>query len=606
MAIPSLSGSRYLLTFIDDTSRYAEVYFLKNKSDTFGTFRNYRTMIEKQLGRKIKVLRSDGGGEYVNREMQEYLTKNGIRCETTVADTPQQNGVSERYNRTLLETVRALMHSAGIPTNLWAELSATAAYLRNRLPSRANIKNKSPYELWNNKKPNVEHLRVIWSDAYAHVPKQKRTKLELRATKLKLIGYHNEKKAYKLWNAVTGHVEVSRDVIFDETSVLHHPPIVQEPSEYIVEMIIDERSTEDNKVEYLVKWVGYDDDTWEPRENVEDTEALEKWEQRHLEANVAKLPDDNFLAIDVDANIADTCDEPKTYNDAITSSEAYHWREAIRKELESIEKAGTWRYVDRNQVPLEKKPIGSRWVFKRKLNQDGTIERYKARLVAKGYAQQPGIDYNETYAPVAKLTTIRLLLSIAAILDLEIHQMDVKTAFLNGTLSEEIYMTIPDGINITGNKLCQLIRSLYGLKQSSRCWYQKLSTFLTDQGFTRIQSDYAVFVKRTGISLIIIGIHVDDLMILGSTKKIIAEVKEILSSTFEMTDCGEIHFYLGIQVKRDRKHRRIMLNQSAFAEQVISRFRMQDANPLWTCLSSLRRLPTTISPTRLSRHISDK
>ena len=194
--------------------------------------------------------------------------------------------------------------------------------------------------------------------------------------------------------------------------------------------------------------------------------------------------------------------------------------------------------------------------------------------MAKGYSQQPGVDYDETYAPVARLTSIRILLSIAATLDLEVHQMDVKTAFLNGELKEEIFMSIPDGVNVDGDKLCRLWRSLYGLKQSSRCWYQKLSSFLIDQGFIRIQSDYAIFIRRTATSLIIIAVHVDDLMMLASSKDEMIKIKEALSKIFEMTDCGEIHFYLGLQITHNRQNRMIMIKQSSFIEQVIKRFGM--------------------------------
>jgi transposase InsO family protein len=606
MPIPSLIGSRYVLTLIDDTSRFAHVYFLAHKNETFETFCRYRALVEKQTGKPIKCLRSDGGGEYVNQEMREYLSRNGIRHETTTADTPQQNGVAERYNRTLLETVRALMLSAGIPKDLWAEISATAAYLRNRLPNRANKNKSTPYELWYGKKPNVKDLRVIWADAFMHIPKHKRSKLEPRATKLKLLGYHDyhdheEKRAYKLWNTDQKKIEISRDVIFDETPVLHYAPVVQEPDEFVVDSIIGERST-DGKTEYLVKWAGYDDNdnTWEPFEHVADTEALDMWEQRQRlqQANITETETPDQPTND------DISDEPKTYADAISSPEAHYWREAIQMELVSIDKNGTWTYVERSQVPPQRRPIGSKWVFKRKLNPDGSINRYKARLVAKGYAQQHGIDYDETFAPVARLTSIRVLLSIGALLDLEIHQMDVKSAFLNGDLDEEVFMEVPEGIEGIGtDKVCRLLRSLYGLKQSPRCWYQKLNTFLSEQGFTRLQSDHAVYIRQTRSSLVILAMHVDDLMILTDSKEGMVNIKQALSSAFEMTDCGEIHFYLGIQIRRNRQNKQITLSQSSFAEQIIRRFRMENAKPVGTPLDPSVKLTqaTEAEPISTSR-----
>ena len=170
-------------------------------------------------------------------------------------------------------------------------------------------------------------------------------------------------------------------------------------------------------------------------------------------------------------------------------SDSHLWKEAIDKELEAIDKMATWEIVNRDQLPPQRQPIGCKWVFKRKLRPDGTIDRYKARLVAKGYVQQPGIDYDETYAPVVKFNSIRVLLSIGALLDLEIHQMDVKSAFLNGKLDEELYMEVPEGLDIDGNddKICRLFRSLYGLKQASRMWYQRMDEFLVNkEGWTQI------------------------------------------------------------------------------------------------------------------------
>ena len=177
MPTPSVNGAKYILTFIDDATRYVTTYFIDNKSDTFDRFRTFKAFAETQSGRKLKILRSDGGGEYVNTEMREFLIKHGIHHEMTTPDTPQQNGVAERYNRTLMESIRAVKITAGIPDELWAELVASATYLRNRLPTRANKESASPFELWHGHKPDISNLRVIWADAYMHIRKGKRLKL---------------------------------------------------------------------------------------------------------------------------------------------------------------------------------------------------------------------------------------------------------------------------------------------------------------------------------------------------------------------------------------------------------------------------------------------
>jgi hypothetical protein len=445
MPTPSISGAKYILTFIDDATRFATVYFIKNKSDTFIKFINYKALIETQTGKKLKILRSDGGGEYINDEMHQFLAKHGIRHETTTAETPQQNGVAERYNRTLLETIRAIKLSAGIPDTLWAELAATSAYLRNRLSTRVNCNNISPYEAWYDRQPDISNLRVIWADAYAHINKSKRNKLGSRANKFKMIGYHDEKKAYRLWDPIRERIEISRDVTFDESVVLDAPlTLNMADDEYIIEEIIGERDDADGNKQYLVKWMGYDDDTWEPIDHVIDTEALINWNiqsQPHALISTQFCGDDNS--------------DPLTYQAALSSPDAKFWQEAIDSELKSLKDNNTWVIVPK---PSDRKPIGCKWIFKKKLNPDGSVARYKARLVAKGYSQQYGIDYDETFSPVAKFPSIRILLSIGAALNLEIHHMDVKTAFLNGDLNEEIYMTVPEGIdgNISPGSACKL------------------------------------------------------------------------------------------------------------------------------------------------------
>lgn len=579
---PSLIGSRYIVTFIDDASRYAHLYFVEHKNDTFGIFQQFQALVERQTGQSIKILRSDGGGEYVNHEMRNYLLKHGIHHETTTANTPQQNGVAERYNRTLQDTIRAIMHAAGMPDKLWAEVAATAAYLRNRVPTRANADNKTPYELWYNRKPNIEHLRIIWSDAYAHVPKNKRhqTKLSLRAKRLKLIGYHEQKKAYRLWNPEQERIEISRDVIFDETCVLNHIPsiVADDEQEYEIESIIGER-TNNGEREFLVKWAGYDneeDNTWEPLRHVEDTQALDIWENRQSQSHIATT------GIDIDV----TSDEPTNYSEAMSSPEAAYWRDAINKELESIHKNNTWTLIDRDKLPVGRKPIGCKWVFRRKLNSNGAIERYKARLVAKGFNQQHGVDFEETFAPVAKFTSIRALLAIGALLDLHIHQMDVKSAFLYGELddSEELYMEVPEGITGHDDKVCKLNRTLYGLKQASRRWYERLCTFMASQNFKRITADFCIFLRRREDELTIIAVYVDDTIILSNSISAMQSIKLALSQTFEMTDCGELEYCLGIRVKRYRQRRIISLDQEQFTEQVLRRFNMQDCKPVGTPL----------------------
>ena len=215
-----------------------------------------------------------------------------------------------------------------------------------------------------------------------------------------------------------------------------------------------------------------------------------------------------FVAEEIKGN-----SEPSSYSEAIISGDSNKWMTAMHDEMESLEKNGTWDLV---KLPREKKPIRCKWVFKRKEGVSPNDEtRYKARLVAKGYRQIPGIDYNEVFSPVVKHSSICTLLSIVAMHDLELEQLDVKTAFLHGELEEDIYMEQPEGFVIPGKEkiVCKLKKSLYGLKQSPRQWYKRFDTFMLSQGFKRSNYDSCVYLKTVNGSTIYLLLYVDDMLI---------------------------------------------------------------------------------------------
>ena len=245
--------------------------------------------------------------------------------------------------------------------------------------------------------------------------------------------------------------------------------------------------------------------------------------------------------------------------------------------MDSILANGTWEITDR---PYGCKPVGCKWVFKKKLRPDGTIEKYKARLVAKGYTQKEGEDFFDTYSPVARLTTIRVLLSLAASHGLLVHQMDVKTAFLNGELKEEIYMDQPDGFVVPGQegKVCKLLKSLYGLKQAPKEWHEKFERTLTAVGFVVNDGDKCMYYRYGGGEGVILCLYVDDILIFGTKLDLIKEVKDFLSRCFEMKDLGVADVILNIKLLRD-ENGGITLLQSHYVEKDLSRFGYSDCTP---------------------------
>ena len=290
--------------------------------------------------------------------------------------------------------------------------------------------------------------------------------------------------------------------------------------------------------------------------------------------------DDNVLMnslADNELNLS----EPISVKDAMSRPDASKWMNAINDELQSLKKSNTWKLVE---LPKDRKAISCRWVFKLKMRTNGTIERYKARLVARGFSQVHGVDYEETFAPVAKFKSIRVVLAIASILKYTVHQMDVKTAFLNGDLNEDIYMNVPEGLNVRPGLVCKLQKSLYGLKQSPRAWYEKLNSYLVSIQFKRCKSDNAIYTLDKGSSRVIMVVYVDDLLIVTGDKRLMSDIKTQLKAKFEMSDMGPVNTYLGIQISQCEKSGSITLNQESYFQNVLKKFKMNDCNIIGTPL----------------------
>ena len=249
--------------------------------------------------------------------------------------------------------------------------------------------------------------------------------------------------------------------------------------------------------------------------------------------------------------------EPSTLQEAMSSSDASQWMAAMQEEMEALHKNKTWELVP---LPQGRKAIGNKWVFKIKRNSDDQVERFRARLVVKGYAQKEGIDFNEIFSPVVRLTTIRVVLAMCATFNLHLEQLDVKTAFLHGDLEEEIYMLQPEGFEEQGkrNLVCRLNKSLYGLKQAPRCWYKRFDSFIMSLGYNRLNADPCAYFKRFGKSdFIILLLYVDDMLVAGPNKDHIEKLKAQLASEFEMKDLGPANKILGMQIHRDGNNRKI-------------------------------------------------
>ncbi|KAK8690580.1 hypothetical protein V6N13_074112 [Hibiscus sabdariffa] len=269
-------------------------------------------------------------------------------------------------------------------------------------------------------------------------------------------------------------------------------------------------------------------------------------------------------------------DEPKTYQEAVANPDSEKWLEAMRSEMDSMSENQVWILVE---PPEGIKPIGCKWVFKKKTDMDGNVQTYKGRLVTKGFQQIHGVDYDETFSPVAMFKSIRILLAVAAFHDYEIWQMDVKTAFLNGKLEEDVYMTQPEGFVTPENarKVCKLQRSIYGLKQASRSWNFRFNEAIQEFGFIRNEDEPCVYKKFSGSIVSFLILYVDDILIIGNDIPTLQSIKTWLSSCFSMKDLGEATYILGVKIYRDRSRRLLGLSQSTYIDKVLKQFSMEES-----------------------------
>ncbi|GKA01505.1 retrovirus-related pol polyprotein from transposon TNT 1-94, partial [Tanacetum coccineum] len=301
-------------------------------------------------------------------------------------------------------------------------------------------------------------------------------------------------------------------------------------------------------------------------------------------------------------NVLHVENEPTSYREAVTSSEGQQWREAIKSEIESILQNHTWELVD---LPPGCKPLGYKWIFKKKMKADGTVDKYKARVVIQGFRQREGLDYFDTYSPVTRITSIRTIIAIAALRNLEIHQMDVKTAFLNGDLEEEIYMNQPEGFIAPGQegKVCRLVKSLYGLKQAPKQWHQKFDHTMLESGFKINECDKCVYVKDTSAGYVILCLYVDDMLIVGSNDKIIRSTKDMLKSKFDMKDMGLADVILGIKIIRTQNG--LVLSQAHYVDKILNTHNAGDSGQARTPIDTSTRPDLAYAVSRLSRYTSN-
>ncbi|KAJ9557142.1 hypothetical protein OSB04_011756 [Centaurea solstitialis] len=550
-------GYRYFITFTDDFSRYGYVYLMRHKSETFEKFKEYQNEVQNLLDKRIKFLRSDRGGEYLSDEFDNHLMECGIVSQLTPPYTPQMNGVSERRNHTLLDMVRTMMCHSSLSISFWGHALETAAHILNRAPTKSV--EKTPYELWKGKKPNISFLKIWGCEVYVKRPTSE--KLKPKSDKCFFVGYPKTTVGYYFYNPKENKVFVARNGKFLEEKFLS----LENTRKDVDLQVVDEENTTP-VVEPEIQ-----------HNNVEpQSEPIEEVQTQDLRrsSRVRQEPD-RYLGFLVSQDNGDL-NEPTSYGEAVSGSESEQWQDAMKAEMQSMYDNQVWELTD---LPQHCKAVGRKWVFKKKTDMDGNVHTFKARLVAKGFMQTHGIDYDETFSPVAMLKSIRILMAISAYFNYEIWQMDVKTAFLNGKLTEEVYMEQPEGFEDpkNPNKVCKLLKSIYGLKQASRSWNLHFDERIKEFGFTKSEFEPCVYTKFSGSIVTFLVLYVDDILLIGNDVPTLQSVKSWLSKCFQMKDLGEAAYILGIKIYRNRSKRIIGLSQSTYIDKILKKFRMDES-----------------------------
>ena len=617
MRTASLGGKFYVFVIVDDFSRFTWTLFLTHKNEALQTFSNLCKRIQNEKGFSIVSIRSDHGKEFENKDFEKYCLQNGFEHNFSAPRTPQQNGVVERKNRSIQEMARTLLNENGLPKYFWGEAVHTSCYVLNRVSIRPILK-KTPYELWKGRKPNINYFRVFGCKCFILNQKDDLGKFDSKSDVGIFLGYSSSSKSYRVYNRRTLVVEESMHIVFDETNPFSSEKVVICDDDDAVpnpqtngnssplaasKPPQDEMQVLDQPVSILDKTVAVSDVGQQPvlgqqpliigndfeGSNSSSLPKDLKFVHNHPKDLILGDPTQGVRTRNSIRNLVSNLAflsqiEPTTFQEAECDSS---WLLAMQEELNQFERNGVWELVPR---PLDQSVIGTKWVFRNKVDEGGIVTRNKARLVAKGYNQEEGIDYEETFAPVARLEAIRILLAFACYHDFVLFQMDVKSAFLNGFILEEVFVEQPPGFESFDfpNHVYKLKKALYGLKQAPRAWYDRLSKFLLENEFEMGKVDKTLFIKTKGKDILLVQIYVDDIIFGATNKSLCEDFAKCMHDEFEMSMMGELTYFLGLQIKQSKEG--IFLNQSKYIKDLLKRFGMENSKAASTPMSSTIKL----------------
>ncbi|CAI7807781.1 unnamed protein product [Closterium sp. NIES-54] len=570
---------RYFLLVVDDYSRYTTVFPLRSKGEVtevlIDWIRGARLRLRESFGSDFPVLRlhSDRGGEFSSARLGAFCRAQGIRQTFMLPASPQQNGIAERRIGMVMDVARTFMIHAAAPHFLWPFVVQYAAHQLNLQP-QVSLPETSPTLLWTGKVGDASAFRVWGSRAF--VRDLSADKLSPCATPCVFLGFPPD--------APGRHLPVLADPASDSlraasptvarllAAVVTDPSLESTAAFALVTELVDFAAR--CRLDYAASLVAESESVCPPSFRGEcalSTDVLED-RQEEFQCFAAALPHlvSTLIAPEGDPDAPDIS-TPRSYAEAIEGPYSSQWQAAMDAEMASWKSTGT--YVD-EVPPRGANIVSGMWIFRVK-RPPGSPPVFKARYVARGFSQRQGVDYFQTFSPTPKMTTLRVLLHLAAQRDYKLHSLDFSTAFLQGSLHEEIWLRRPPGFTglFPPGTQWSLCRPVYGLRQAPREWHDTLRTTLAALGFAPSTADPSLFLRADpSLPPFYILVYVDDLVFATADTAGLAHVKSELQKRHTCTDLGELRSYLGLQITRDRAQRTITLTQSHMVQQVLQRF----------------------------------
>ncbi|GJS73014.1 putative ribonuclease H-like domain-containing protein [Tanacetum coccineum] len=551
--VSSLMNKKYYVVVTNDYSRFTWVFFLASKDETSGILKIFITEIENLVDKKVKIIICDNGTEFKNRVMSEFWEKKGIKKEFSIARTPQQNGVAERRNRTLIEAARTMLADSKLPTTFWAEAANTACYVQNRVLV-VKPHNKTLYELFRGTNSN-DFVDSSLFDSSSKNASNDEPQPSSDAGKKDDEGVSKESRI--------NDQERPKNSSQDINTV---GPSINTASS---NANTDHASLEATHADF------FGDETEVDMSNITTTYPVPSTPNTIIHKDHSL---DHMIG-DVQSG-----EEPKRIAKALSDSA---WVEAMQEELLQFKLQKVWVLVD---LPKGKRAIGTKWVFRNMKDERGIVIQNKARLLAQGHTQEEGIDYDEVFAPVERIEEIRMFLAYASFMGFIVYQMDVKSAFLYGRIEEEVYMCQPLGFEDLDypDKVYKVVKALYGLHQAPRAWYETLAKYLLNNGFHKGKIDQTLFIKKQKGDILLVQVYVDNI-IFGSTKKeLCTEFEKLMHDKFQMSSMRELTFFLGFQVKQ--KEDGIFISHDKYVAKILRKFSFSDVRTASTPMDTQKLL----------------